>query len=136
METIGDNIFKVKLSQGVFARVEKFKDGNRVEVVKSKFGVETVLESFTDRRKIPGAIYNLDRNCFARTKADGTVLIYRLNKLVMSLNQIKTDFIQPLNKQPAPNMKILTMDIETRDIGGKLEPVCISIFNGEKAVNF
>lgn len=136
MVVAGSNKYKIKLTPGVFANVEQFRDGNRVEIVRVRFGEETILESFTDRRKIAGARYTLDRNSFARTKSDGTVLIYRQNKLAISLSEVKADFIEPLRPQSAPNMKILTMDLETRDIAGQLEPVCVSIYDGRAAINF
>ena len=77
-----------------------------------------------------------------------TTLYFHKGIQVLLLEVIKCDFIKKLKPQKTPNLKIITMDLETREVdvdkvvvdkktqeeivvkSKKLEPVCISVFIG------
>jgi hypothetical protein len=102
------------------------KDGtNSVFILTRKIGGFYKLLNFTDEigkdRK--------DLNTFKRMYKNVT-LFFKKGEQTTLLEEIKSSYIKKINPQPTPNYKIITMDLETKEINNKMEPVCVSIYIG------
>lgn len=62
--------------------------------------------------------------------------IFEQGKLVYSQKRQKAKYFKTLKKDTFLSDNFLTMDLETKNINGILEPYCISIFDGKKAYSF
>jgi hypothetical protein len=100
-------------------------DRNSVFLLTSKLGGYFKLFNFVDEI---GRDYK-DLTTFKRMYKNVT-LFFKKGIQKTRLEEIKTDYIKKIDKQSKPNYKIIAMDLETREINQKLEPVCISIYIG------
>lgn len=78
-------------------------------------------------------------NTFKReiTENKNTKTFYYIDgKIILSLEDKKVKYIKGIAKDSSTTPKILTLDLETRDIANKKIPICMSIYDGEKATSF
>lgn len=93
-----------------------------------------VLFTFIDTLKDRHILSNFERviteNKMKKTYfySDGELLFYQEDR--------KATFIENIPKSFKTQPKILTLDLETRDIGGVKVPICMSIYDGKKATSF
>ena len=98
----------------------------------------TVIFTIKDTLDRDRADY-LHLNTFKReiTENKNTKTFYFIDgKLILSLGDKKVKYIKGIAKHLNNTPKILTLDIETRDIGNKKIPICMSIYDGVKATSF
>lgn len=70
-----------------------------------------------------------NRHLFTRQFKGGLTLTYCDGDEVAKTQEARNQkFIEELKPQGAPNHKVITMDLETREINGSLQPTCISIY--------
>ena len=132
---IAQNEYRVKLPQpGLYANVTVMDRENHVTIEKVEFGSSTLLEKFFDTRYSGNSL--LPKGLFLRHLSGGTILRIANGQISFTLNMIKVDFITTLNPQREPNNKILTMDLETRNVDGFMQPVCVSVFDGKVNTDF
>jgi ribosomal protein S19 len=62
--------------------------------------------------------------------------IYRDGKRVFLKIEKKTPFLKEIKKSSHQYKKIITMDLETRIINGKMTAYCVSIFDGKDFKSF
>ena len=55
------------------------------------------------------------------------------NQVAQTTNPEKVRYLTPRLKETTMNTKIMTLDIETRLIDGKMVPICMSFYDGNKA---
>jgi hypothetical protein len=95
---------------------------------------EKILFTFSDK------IINVnDLTSFIRTIHEDKVkktYIYNFSNLVYYVEDKKVSFIDKISKDFNISEKIITLDLETRTIEGKMIPICMSIFDGKKATSF
>jgi len=97
-------------------------------------------------------LYKLDEKLltFEDTKINDTsfkrqfhdkTFYYDNGKQVLAIENIKCEFIKKLKTvNKFNNEKIITMDIETKesiiDNGRIMTPICLSVYDGKKVINF
>lgn len=91
------------------------------QIVKLVINNKTLLE-FKDT---VNNIYDL--NSLTR-KIKNQLYIFDNGELVIKQIERKTNFLTKLGKDSSINNKFITMDLETRNINGILEPYCVSIY--------
>jgi hypothetical protein len=62
--------------------------------------------------------------------------VFEKGNLVYSQKRKKAKYFKTLKKDKYLSENFLTMDLETKNINGILEPYCVSIFDGKKAYSF
>ena len=72
----------------------------------------------------------IDENIFIR-KLNSSEYRYFNNELQLITKDVRTKFIEPIDKSKEECTSFLTMDIETVKINGTLTPYLISAYNGE-----
>jgi len=93
-------------------------------------GTGKVLFSFIDS---PAPQYGSDT--FTRLIDKKTFIISGEKVVFMHVNKT-CKFISSLSPSKSFNPKFITMDIETRVVNGKFEPICISLFDGENIKSY
>ena len=76
-----------------------------------------------------------DFNNFTR-KVNNLEYIIKENKVVCRLHYPNTYFIKPLQKDRNGELKLITLDIETRTIDGVFSPYCICFYDGDDSLSF
>jgi hypothetical protein len=92
-------------------------------------GLYEVLRFRDEILKDPRDLYSFKR--FYKN----TTIYFKKGIQVLLLEAIKCDFIKKLKAQKEPKFKIITMDLETREVAKDdrtkiMQPVCISIYIG------
>jgi len=64
------------------------------------------------------------------------LIAYSNNEPVYIQNRHKTDYFTKVKKCDSVNKNFITMDLETKNINGNLEPYCICIFDGKNSYSF
>lgn len=106
----------------------KFIIIKRVSVTDKKF--KNISLNFID------IIYNpLEPGSFVR-KINNNLYYYENSIRRLSLKRNKAKYFTALNICKTLSSKFITMDLETKNFKGNLEPYCVSIFDGKKAYSF
>ncbi len=74
-------------------------------------------------------------NSFTRL-INNQLIVYKNNEIVYNQNRHKSTYFTALNKCESISTNFITMDLETKNINGNLEPYCICIFDGTKSYSF
>lgn len=74
-------------------------------------------------------IHDTNPHMFTRTFKGGLAFQYSDGVVIEKSQQTtKQKFIKSLLPQAAPNNKVITMDLETREVNGSIHPICISVY--------
>ncbi len=94
-----------------------------------------LLFNFTDKW-----MDRYDLTIFKRTIVENnknTIYFYNSGKLLLYIEDKNTQFIEKIHKNSYISLySIMTLDLETRNINGKLVPICMSIYDGKKTMSF
>jgi hypothetical protein len=93
-----------------------------------------VLFTFTDTLNDYDNLYSFKR-VITEDKMNKS-FFYSDGKLLLYLEDKKVSFIEKISKNIKIQPKILTLDLETRDIEGVKIPICMSIYDGKKVSSF
>ena len=104
---------------------------HKVSVVNKKF--EKPIFEFIDIIEDTGKKINL--NNFTRL-IKNQLIVYNNNEVVYNQNRHSTPYFTKIKKCEGIFNKFITMDLETKNINGNLEPYCICIFDGKKSYSF
>ena len=101
---------------------------NFVTVYEKRLMGSIKVFSFMDKLRV---INNkIDSRTFERIFDDHTIYFLK-GEVKLTVEDIKCKYIEKIKPHKEPNNKVLTMDLETREIDKKLEPVCVSIYDGK-----
>jgi hypothetical protein len=101
---------------------------HKVSVVNKKF--EKPIHKFVDIIEDP-----LLPNNFTRLIAN-QLIVFNNSEVVYTQNRHSSSYFTKVKKCDGLFSKFITMDLETKNINGSLEPYCICIFDGNKSYSF
>jgi hypothetical protein len=126
-------IWKIPLDSNLYAEVNIRNKMNFVTVYEKRLMGSIKILSFMDKLRV---IKNkIDYRTFERIFDDHTVYFLK-GEVKLTTEEIKCKFIEKIKPHKTPNNKVITMDLETREINKRLEPVCVSIYDGKITKTF
>lgn len=133
-------LYKIKMSNSnLIAHVTKQDNSNLVSIFINRIGGLLLLSSFTDTTlSDPDDLYTFKRELEKRTiyYNKGEQICFIENIVKINWNFIKK-FKIPRDKGGKalpPSNRVITMDLETREIDSKMEAVCLSISYVDRSV--
>jgi len=121
-------IWTIQLNSKVYAEVTIKNKMNFVTVYEKRLIGSLKLFSFMDKLRVINQ--KIDYGTFDRIFNDNS--IYFIKGVVkLNVEDIKCKYIDEIKPHKEPNNKVITMDLETREINGQLDPVCVSIYDGK-----
>jgi len=67
---------------------------------------------------------------------DNSLFVYEDGEIVYSQRRKKASYFKTIKKDNSLSNNFITMDLETKNIKGVLEPYCVSIFDGKVSYSF
>jgi len=126
-------IWKIPLDSKLYAEVNIRNKMNFVTVYEKRLMGSIKIFSFVDKLKV---IKNkIDYRTFERIFDDHTIYFLK-GDVKLTAEEIKCKYIEKIKPHKTPNNKVITMDLETREINEKLDPVCVSIYDGKNTKTF
>jgi hypothetical protein len=111
----------------VYAEVNINNKMNFVTVYEKRLIGSVKLFSFMDKLRVINK--KVDYKTFDRIFDDKSIYFIK-GEIKLNVEDIKCKYIEKIKPTKEPNNKVITMDLETREINKKLEPVCVSIYDG------
>lgn len=126
-------IWNIKLDSKLYAEVNIRNKMNFVTVYEKHLRGSIKRFSFTDKLRVINS--KIDYRTFERIFDDHTIYFLK-GEVKLTVEDIKCKYIEKILPHKKPNNKVITMDLETREIDKKLEPVCVSIYDGKITKTF
>jgi hypothetical protein len=120
----------IKLNTNIYAEVNIKDNMNFVSIYEKRLTGKLQLFTFVDVLRLNKNAAKPDYQTFNRVFND-KIISFVNGEISLNVDDIKCKYIDNIQKQGSPNNKIITMDLETREINGVLDPVCVSIYDGK-----
>jgi DNA polymerase type B, organellar and viral len=127
-QNLRTEIWKIKLDSKLYAEVNIRNKMNFVTVYEKRLMGSIKVFSFMDKLRVINK--KIDYRTFERIFDDHTIYFLK-GEVKLTVEDVKCKYIEKIKPHKKPNNKVITMDLETREINKKLDPVCVSIYDGE-----